>query len=244
MRLLYETFSGYGASLSSFKLEDSQEASATTVYVRLGLRGTYKLKFDQSQAALSDFTDEQLGGFAEMLQTADEHLRGNISNLQYRTHAFFYNSHCESSSKSTEFLRDLVSDKGIVPLGDDLGSGVILNWHDPNMNANVSIAELKAVREEERGEEIPITPFAFTMARMVLSAAFNEFDAPVPLPAIAPDGSGGIRIEWARSDRNVRAIIPSSADQRRFVYHIVNETSHIERLSGANLAARLQQIIL
>jgi len=106
------------------------------------------------------------------------------------------------------------------------------------------IADLHTLREEEAEEEFPITPFAIRTALNVLNAAFNDIDASVPMPAIAPDGSGGIRIEWARDNRNVRAVIPSRADQRSFVYHIVNDASKLDRLSGANLAARLREVIL
>lgn len=123
---------------------------------------------------------------------------------------------------------------------------VTIRWlnRKPNPSLDPVIAELRVLRGEEEQEGTPLTPFAFSTALIILSTAFNEIDMPVPMPAIAPDGSGGIRIEWARGDRNVRAVIPSYANKRSFVYHIINDRSELDRLSGANLAARLRQVIL
>lgn len=139
VKLLYDTFSKYGAGLASFRVEgETQELSTTTIYVRLGPRGLYKLKFDQVQVTLNEFTIEQLAGFFEVIQVADEHFRGAISNLSFKSHAFFYSSHSEVlGSTSTEFLRSLPPRDMPVP-GEDLGSGILQTWLDPYIEGKVA----------------------------------------------------------------------------------------------------------
>ena len=106
------------------------------------------------------------------------------------------------------------------------------------------MADLKALREEEKDTEQPISDFAFRTAVAILRVAYSEINEPIPTPAIAPDGEGGIRIEWARERRNVRAVIPSQRTERAYIYHRFSGESAIDRLSGTKLAERLRAVIL
>lgn len=106
------------------------------------------------------------------------------------------------------------------------------------------ITDLKALREEERETEHPITDFAYSTAFAILSVAYSEIDEPIPMPAIAPDEEGGIRIEWARGQRNVRAVIPNNSTMRAYIYHRNDGESAIDRLSGVKLADRVKSVIL
>lgn len=113
-----------------------------------------------------------------------------------------------------------------------------------NSNIVPVITDLNALRREEASTEEPITDFAFATARAVLRVAYNEIKRPIPAPAIAPDGEGGIRIEWVRPRKNVRVVIPSHSGQRTYIYHRRDGESAIDRLSGIRLAEHLRSVIL
>lgn len=140
VQLLYNTFAVYGVSLTSLRLDgDAAEPSTAMAVVRLGRRGVYRFKFDQIQATLADFDDEQLTGFVEALQLADEYLRATIKQLSMKTHAFFYSSHSMlSEGTSIDFFRRLPGAHLPVP-GEDMGSGVIQNWRDLDLGARFSL---------------------------------------------------------------------------------------------------------
>lgn len=106
------------------------------------------------------------------------------------------------------------------------------------------MADLKALRAEEVEAEHPITDFSFLTASAILSVAYSEIHGEVPLPAISSDEEGGIRIEWARDRRYVKAVIPSDNTMRAYIYYRRDDESGIDRLSGVKLAERLRSIIL
>lgn len=115
---------------------------------------------------------------------------------------------------------------------------------DQRTHLNPVLDDLKELHEEEQSSEHPITGFAFLTARATLRVAYSVLGATLPPPALAPDGVGGIRIEWARPDRNVRAVIPYSNEQRSYIYYQLGDQSGIDKLSGVQLAERLRACIL
>lgn len=193
LKLLYGTFSNYGIGLSSFRVEgDAQEVAGLSVNVRLGVRGIYKFKFDHVVVTLSEFNSEQLAGFFETIQLAEEHLRGAISKLSFKTHAFFYTSHSKlSEGTATEFFRGLPS-RDIPVYGEDLGSGVLQAWRDTSNDARCSLsvdhsAQVKdgiyvayrVVIDRDQVDYIPLAVTAQQNLYKALASMDLEFDEEV-----------------------------------------------------------------
>lgn len=193
VKLLYTTFSDYGVGLGNFRLDgDASDPSTAAAFVRLGLRGVYRFKFDQVHATLNEFNSEQLPGFFEAIQIGDDHLRSTVSDLSFKTHAFFYNSHSElSEGTSTEFLRSLPG-RDISVLGEDLGSGIIQNWRDPSIDANVSLTidhslqvkngifvSYRVLIDRDQVEYIPLAVNAQNLLYATLANVGLEFDEEV-----------------------------------------------------------------
>jgi len=141
VKLFYNAFKSYGVNLASFRGEgDNQDLASTAVFVRIPSLGSFRFKFEQIQAISLDFNDEQLGTFFEMLQRADEQLRGRLPTLTFRSHMFVYTGHFELlAGTATEFLRGLPNRDIPVP-GEDLGSGISFNWKDPALDAKVALS--------------------------------------------------------------------------------------------------------
>lgn len=139
IKLAYKTFSVYGVSLGNFRLDgDASEPSSAAVHIRLGSRGIYKLKFELVNATLSGFDNEQVAGFFEMLQIANDSFREHLKELSFKSHLFFYTGHLQlEEGNSKEFLMSLPP-RNISVVGDDLGSGIVQSWNDQDIGGKVS----------------------------------------------------------------------------------------------------------
>ncbi len=136
---LAKTFSSHNVSLANFRTEvDINDPTANAVVVYLGRFGIYRFKFDQVQASLKQFSDDDdLEGMINVIQKGDSWLHQEIPAFAFRRHAFVYSSHSLlSEGTSQSFLLSLPRRPTPV-LGKDLGSGIIENWHDENMDASV-----------------------------------------------------------------------------------------------------------
>jgi hypothetical protein len=107
-----------------------------------------------------------------------------------------------------------------------------------------ALRDLQALREEEQLTEAPITPPAYDRAEKVLKYLDAVAGTDLQPPHLAPDGSGGIRMEWFRGATNVRAVIPAREDQRPYTYFIVDGVSRVTRLSNAILFLTLRLYII
>jgi hypothetical protein len=103
-----------------------------------------------------------------------------------------------------------------------------------------SLRDLQALREEEQETEEPITHHAYDKAEKVLKYLDPVAGADLQPPHLAPDGSGGIRMEWFQADTNVRVVIPAREDQRPYIYFIVDGVSGMTRLTNALLFMTLR----
>src|SRR2546428_235002 len=66
---LSKTFAVHNVGLGSFRLEgDATEPYTAAAVVLLGRFGIYKFKFDQVQASLSGFTDDDLEGMISVIE--------------------------------------------------------------------------------------------------------------------------------------------------------------------------------
>jgi hypothetical protein len=107
----------------------------------------------------------------------------------------------------------------------------------------VVIKDLRAMRDEERNTETPITVRAFSDAMQLLNFAHVVLDD-LPRTILVPDGDGGIRIEWSRDDRSVRVIIPPRPEQPAYMYQRVGRNSDVKPFSRSSVIQTLRSIIL
>jgi len=105
------------------------------------------------------------------------------------------------------------------------------------------IKDLRTLREEERNTEDPITVRAFSDSMALLEFAHLVLGG-LPNTLLAPDGDGGIRIEWFRDDRNVRVIIPHRPEQAAYIYERVGRDSDIKPFSRSLVVQTLRAVIL
>jgi hypothetical protein len=106
------------------------------------------------------------------------------------------------------------------------------------------ISDLRALREEERNTEAPLTPRAFFVAMDVLEFAHRVLGN-LPHTLLVPSGEGGVTIEWFRDDRTVRVIVPPTRpDQAAYIYERVGRESDIKPFSKSSVIQTLRSIIL
>lgn len=68
--------------------------------------------------------------------------------------------------------------------------------------------------------------------------------ADLPRTLLAPDGDGGVRIEWCLEDRNLRVIIPAESEQAAYVYLRLGRESDIKPFSKSLVIRILRSVIL
>jgi len=149
---LSKTFAVHKVELGSFRIEgDASEPSTVAWVVRLGRFGIYKFKFDQVQASLSGFTDDDLEGMSSVIEKGNGWVREAADDFAFKNHAFVYSSHGSlSHGTSSSFLLSLPR-RPTPTFGDDLGSGIIETWHDPEMDAKVRLTLDHSLLQEPDG---------------------------------------------------------------------------------------------
>jgi hypothetical protein len=126
----------------------------------------------------------------------------------------------------------------------DLQQGQSLERFVDRLPPSAALRDLQALREEEQETEEPITYHAYDKAERVLTYLDSIAGADLQSPHLAPDGSGGIRMEWFHGETNVRVVIPAREDQRPYIYSIVDGVSGVTRLSNALLFMTLRLHIM
>jgi hypothetical protein len=106
------------------------------------------------------------------------------------------------------------------------------------------ITDLQALREEEQRTESPITKHAFSMTLELLEYANVILGADLPRTLLAPDGDGGIRLEWFLEDRSLRVIIPAESEQAAYVYLRLGRESDIKPFSKSLVIRFLRSVII
>lgn len=129
-------------------------------------------------------------------------------------------------------------------IADLLQQGQALERFVDRLPPSPTLRDLQALREEEQETEEPITHHAYDKAEKVLKYLDPVAGADLQPPHLAPDGSGGIRMEWFQGDTNVRVVIPAREDQRPYIYFIVDGVSGVTRLSNALLFMTLRLHIM
>lgn len=140
------------------------------------------------------------------------------------------------------FVKVLPKSPTVQTIADlQMGEQVIL----PTAVGELSvITDLQALREEEQSTESPITKYAFSMTLELLEYANVVLGAAVPRTLLAPDGDGGIRVEWFLEDLNLRVIIPSKPEQNAYVYRRLGRESEIHPFSKSLVVRILRPLLI
>jgi hypothetical protein len=126
----------------------------------------------------------------------------------------------------------------------DLQQGQALERFVDRLPLSPALRDLQALRQEEQETPEPITPHAYDKAEKVLKYLDAVAGADLHPPHLAPDGSGGIRMEWFQGAANVRIVIPAREEQRPYIYFILDGVSEVTKLSNALLFATLRLHIM
>lgn len=147
---LSKTFAVHNVGLGNFRLEgDPSEPSTNAAVVLLRRFGIYKFMFDQVQASPSGFTDDDVEGMISVIEKGNGWVRGAVDDFAFKSHVFLYSSHgALSDGTSSSFLLSLPRRPTPV-LGDDLGSGIVETWHDPEMDAKVRLTIDHSLKEPD-----------------------------------------------------------------------------------------------
>lgn len=103
--------------------------------------------------------------------------------------------------------------------------------------------ELEAMRTEQDEPDFihSVKDYAYEISRPVIERAYTHYLGSAPAPAIAPDGDGGIIVEWKSGELEVRLIVAHSKEHKSYIYSRGSKTAKIDyELSGSVLARVLR----
>ena len=144
----------------------------------------------------------------------------------------------------TPAVRSRLRVRSVVHSIADLQQGQVLERFIDRLPPSSALRDLQALREEEQETEEPIRHHAYNTAEKVLKYLDAVAGADLQPPHLAPDGSGGIRMEWFQGDTNVRAVIPARENQRPYIYLVLGGISQVTKLSNALLFEMLRRHIM
>lgn len=107
----------------------------------------------------------------------------------------------------------------------------------------LAIQDLRALREEERNSQNPLTQRAFSVTFTLLEFAQLVL-GDLPHTLLVPSGEGGITIEWFRDDRTVRVIVPPRPDQAGYIYERIGRESDIKPFSKSLVIQSLRTVLM
>ncbi len=115
--------------------------------------------------------------------------------------------------------------------------------NDLNKRANYHLA-MEALNEIVTTEDDEFRPtlYAFETTKVLLSETVIALDYDIGDPYIAPDGDGGICIDWNKDTRMIRLVVKAAPDKRGYIYHEENKTDYNVSygLNSGNLCYWLQ----
>ncbi|MGH9871787.1 MAG: hypothetical protein ACRD9S_04880 [Pyrinomonadaceae bacterium] len=89
------------------------------------------------------------------------------------------------------------------------------------------------------------TKYAHELAHQIIESSYTHDIGVPPVPAIAPDGDGGLVVEWKTGNRIVRLIICADQGGKSYIYSREPHRSLVERsVSGLVLAQQLSRIFV
>lgn len=97
-----------------------------------------------------------------------------------------------------------------------------------NSNLNAMLSELQDLMQEDDDDEYGVlrpTSHALFQSVQIFFNISSRIQQDLPYGAISSDYSGGIRIEWYGRNKEVRLVIPSTNEQKPYIYY-ENESSY------------------
>ena len=109
-------------------------------------------------------------------------------------------------------------------------------------NFNSEIACLTNEPDEDDFTSRP-TDYSVRLAETTISDAYNLLKRMPPLPSVAPDGRGGLSIQWKDGRKDVRLVVPENTDRKAYIYRRNGKDSEITYIvSGESLVSYLTEI--
>jgi len=105
------------------------------------------------------------------------------------------------------------------------------------------LSDLDEMRKEEDEPDFRHSPTndAYSRTRQIIKNAYTHYVASAPVPAIAPDGDGGVIIEWRSERRLVRLVVLGEENQSSYVYSKMDGPSEVnDPATDLILAQRLR----
>lgn len=121
----------------------------------------------------------------------------------------------------------------------------IVRLEDLNLTARRILRDLDTMLEEQDEPDFLHRPteYAHRLARQIIENSYTHYIGSSPIPAIAPDGEGGLIAEWKSGQRIVRLVISSNQNRKSYVYSRGQDRSQIDySASGLVLAQHLCSI--
>lgn len=131
---LLTTFSEYDVGVTNISIEGVfSNPSSFGINIGLGSFGLFRVRYDRLEWFATDFDDEVIEGFGNLLQRAANWLRSEIDGFSFKSHLLQYLCHAKLlEGDAKEFL--LTLPRQFDPdFGENLGNGLILNWRDEEL---------------------------------------------------------------------------------------------------------------
>jgi hypothetical protein len=108
-------------------------------------------------------------------------------------------------------------------------------------SAESLLLDLEAMLKEQDEPDFLHRPtkYAYDFAEQLIKDSYTHYLGSAPIPAIGPDGEGGIVLEWKSAGRCVvRLIIPPSEDRKSYIYSRGLSRSEVDYSVSALALAR------
>jgi hypothetical protein len=102
---------------------------------------------------------------------------------------------------------------------------------------------LEALREAQDAPDFTRRPTdeAYKAVNESLTAAYTHYVGSAPAPALAPDGDGGVVVQWKSGKREVSLVVPPSGVEKSYIFSRGDKTAKIDYdISGFVLARQLR----
>lgn len=110
-------------------------------------------------------------------------------------------------------------------------------------NSQPILRELEALREAQDAPDFTRRPTdeAYNAAHESLKAAYTHYIGSAPTPALAPDGDGGVVVQWKSGKREVSLVVPLTGIEKSYIFSRGDKEAKIDYdISGSILARQLR----
>ena len=92
--------------------------------------------------------------------------------------------------------------------------------HSNEATMTTDVCALENDTEMYDADCIKPTSYAFARMRELLTQSAKCTQSDFPLGTVYPDGSGGLRVDWVRSEKELRLIVPSAEGGRQYIWYL------------------------